>query len=175
MARSAQLDSKSAASLLHNGKSRAVILLAAERIFAEAGLDGARTDGIAAAAGVNKALLYYYFRSKDALFQAVLENHMKAFHGQAMRVLSSKGSARDILMRYVATHFEFISGRPCYPRLFQRLIMTGDRSLERLATKYFVPVGQKLVKVIERGQRARELRTTNPIHKIGRASCRERV
>ena len=51
--------------------TRAAILAAAEQIFAKAGLDGARTDAIAAAAGVNKALLYYYFKSKDGLYEAV--------------------------------------------------------------------------------------------------------
>ena len=44
-------------------ETRAAILRAAERIYAESGLAGARTEAIAAAAGVNKALLYYYFRS----------------------------------------------------------------------------------------------------------------
>ena len=54
-------------------ETRATILRAAEHIFAEQGLAGARTDAIAAAAGVNKALLYYYFPSKEGLYCAVLD------------------------------------------------------------------------------------------------------
>ncbi|HEX4263610.1 MAG TPA: helix-turn-helix domain-containing protein, partial [Verrucomicrobiae bacterium] len=53
-------------------RSRAIILATAGRIFAQTGLAGARTDEIADAAGVNKALLYYYFKSKDALYEAVV-------------------------------------------------------------------------------------------------------
>jgi TetR/AcrR family transcriptional regulator len=139
-------------------KTRGAILVAAEKIFAEVGLDGARTEAIAEAAGVNKALLYYYFRSKDALFRAVLENHMKEFHCRAMELLSASDSPRNTLLRYVSAHFDFISARPYYPRLFQRLLMTGGKSFERLVGKYFVPLGQKLVGVIERCMREGDFR-----------------
>src|SRR6201987_842997 len=49
------------------------IVATAEQIFAEQGLAGARMDEIARAAKVNKALLYYYFRSKEELYRFVLE------------------------------------------------------------------------------------------------------
>ena len=55
-------------------ESRAAILQAAVAEFAEHGIAGARTDAIARAAHVNKALLYYYFRDKDALYEAVLHH-----------------------------------------------------------------------------------------------------
>src|ERR1035441_474179 len=48
--------------------SRSAILQAALGEFAQEGIAGARMDAIAAAAGVNKALLYYYFRDKEALY-----------------------------------------------------------------------------------------------------------
>lgn len=105
--------------------THAAILAAAERVFAEEGLAGARTDGIAAAAGVNKALLYYYFKSKDGLYRAVLEEHMKDFYRRGLQVLTSGGSARSIVLRYVSARFDSMSARPNYPRLFQRVMMTG--------------------------------------------------
>src|SRR5258707_1039188 len=101
--------------------SRDAILAAASRIFARSGLDGARTDAIAAAAGVNKAMLYYYFKSKDLLYFAVLENHFKEFHRRAMDVLASKGPAGSTLLQFVETHFDFISSQRDYSMLFQRL------------------------------------------------------
>jgi AcrR family transcriptional regulator len=55
-------------------QARARILDAAVREFSENGLAGARTEQIAEAAGVNKALLYYYFKGKDALYAAALES-----------------------------------------------------------------------------------------------------
>src|ERR1022692_4744369 len=54
-------------------QSRASILKAAMAEFAEYGIAGARTDAIARAAHVNKALLYYYFKDKDSLYGAVLD------------------------------------------------------------------------------------------------------
>ena len=62
---------------------------AAAGIFAESGLAGARTDAIANAAGVNKALLYYYFKSKESLYQAVLEDHASAFNKIALELLAT--------------------------------------------------------------------------------------
>jgi len=54
-------------------RSRESLLAAAEREFARSGLGGARVDRIAAQAGLNVRMLYYYYGSKDALFIAVLE------------------------------------------------------------------------------------------------------
>ena len=68
----------------HNSaETREAILEAAEHIFGDEGLEGARTDAIATAAGVNKALLYYYFRSKEGLYRAVLEGYLADFNRQA--------------------------------------------------------------------------------------------
>ena len=53
-------------------QTRARILDAAISAFSQLGLAGARTEQIAEAAGVNKALLYYYFKSKEALYEAAL-------------------------------------------------------------------------------------------------------
>jgi TetR/AcrR family transcriptional regulator len=149
----------------HNSvETQQAILEAAGRIFAEVGVDGARIAAIAAAAGVNKALLYYYFQSKDALYRAVLEEHLKDFHQQALAVLSSQGPAGAILLHYVTFHFNFISSRPYYPRLFQRMAMAGGKDLERLARAHFVPIAQKFVNLIERGVRTGEFRPVDSRH-----------
>lgn len=141
-----------------SGRSRAAILRAAERIFAEQGLAGARTDAIARAAGVNKALLYYYFQSKDALYLAVLEHHMKEFNRLGLEVLGRDGPARARLLEYVSMHFDFTSNRPFFPRLFPRLLISGTAPFEGLARQYTLPVMRQLIRVIERGVRAGELR-----------------
>src|SRR5258708_18267071 len=97
-----------------NAGARAAILAAAERQFAKAGLAGARTEEIAAEAGVNKALLYYYFESKEHLYEAVIEDHFREFNRQALEVLKGPGPARSVLMQYVSLHFDFISARHRY-------------------------------------------------------------
>lgn len=138
--------------------SRKAILEAAADIFAQRGFAGARTDAIAVAAGVNKALLYYYFKSKERLYIAVVEEHFEAFNREAVELLTSPGSARTILLRYAGMHFDFISSRLRYAPLYQQLMMAGGKPLEQLVRKFFVPRSQALGKLLERGMREGEFR-----------------
>ncbi len=133
--------------------SRESILAAAERTFAEAGLSGARVDRIARRARVNKALLYYYFRSKEGLYRAVLEEHLGEFARVAREVLEAQGDARTRVLDFVSAHFDFLSTRPLFPSLMQRFFMTGGRSLDRLKAKYVLPTYRGLIRVIEQGVR----------------------
>lgn len=145
-------------------ETRAAILAAAGRIFATSGLAGARTDAIAAAAGVNKALLYYYFKSKESLYEAAVEDHFSEFNRQALEVLTAPGPARAVLLRYVSLHFDFISARHQSAPLFQQLMMAGGKFLERLIRKYFAPRSEALGKLIQRGMRNGEFRRVDPFH-----------
>src|SRR5208337_5365335 len=70
-------------------ESRAAILKAAAREFAEHGIAGARTDAIARLARVNKALLYYYFKDKETLYGAVLDHAFSGMKASVFQVLDS--------------------------------------------------------------------------------------
>jgi TetR/AcrR family transcriptional regulator len=129
-------------------------------------LAGARTDGIAAAAGVNKALLYYYFKSKEGLYQAVVGSQVREFQQQAREVLSAKGPAGPILLRYVSYHFDFMGTHPHYPRIFQRMMMEGDPALERMIREHSIPLKKLLVALLERGVKSGEFRRLNNEHTI---------
>ena len=144
--------------------TREAILAAAARIFADSGLAGARTNAIATAAGVNKALLYYYFKSKESLFQAVIEDHLHEFNRQAIELLASPGSARAVLLRYAGLHFDFVSTRLRYAPLYQQLMMTGGKPLSHLVRKYLVPRSNALGKLLERGMREGEFRKAQRMH-----------
>lgn len=142
-------------------ETRAAILAAAGKIFAKSGLAGARTDAIAAAAGVNKALLYYYFKSKENMYEAVVEDHFSGFNRQALEVLTAPGSARAILLRYVSLHFDFISARHRYASLHQQTMMAGGKFAERLVKKYFRPRSEAFDKLLERGMQSGEFHRTD--------------
>jgi TetR/AcrR family transcriptional regulator len=144
--------------------TRAAILAAAERIFARSGLAGARTDAIAAAAGANKAMLYYYFKSKDSLYEAVVEDHFREFNRQALEVLAGPGPARAVLLRYVSLHFDFISARHRYASLYQQLMTAGGRLTERLVRKYLAPRSEAFGKLLERGMHSGEFRRADRFH-----------
>src|ERR1700749_2273472 len=81
------------------GESRDRILDAALTEFAAHGLAGARTERIAVAAGVNKALLYYYFESKEKLYTAALEMAAVRVRDSSMAVYEGAGSAGERLLR----------------------------------------------------------------------------
>jgi TetR/AcrR family transcriptional regulator len=147
-----------------SAETRAVILAAAARVFAESGMAGARTDAIAAAAHVNKAMLYYYFKSKARLYEAVVEDHFEEFNRQALDVLAGKGSARAVLLQYVSLHFDFISSRRRYASLYQQMMMTGGKALERLVVRYFRPRSEAFSRLIQRGMREGGFREADVRH-----------
>ncbi len=147
-------------------KTRAAILTAAAPIFSTNGLAGARTEAIASAAHVNKALLYYYFKSKDDLHRAVIEEHLSEFSRRADEVLHAPGSVRKTLLAFIGMHFDYLSGIPYYPRLFHRLLVSGGPGLERIARKHLLPVGRQLVQQIERGIESGELRRVDPVQTV---------
>src|SRR3954449_10822319 len=101
-------------------KSRAAILKAAVREFAREGVAGARTDQIARAAGVNKALLYYYFKDKEALYGAVVNSIFKDMRDQLLSVLDSELPPREKILKYVGAHFDYIASSPHFPRVVQQ-------------------------------------------------------
>lgn len=139
-------------------RTRAAILAAAADIFARSGPAGARVDAIAAAAGVNKALLYYYFKDKEGLYQAVIENDFEAFNHDALKLLAEPGSARAVLLRYVDMHFDFICRKLRYASLYQQMMHGGGKPLERIVKKYLMPRSQAVGALLERGMRAGEFR-----------------
>lgn len=92
------------------------ILQAAEEIFAAKGLDGARVDDIAAAAGANKRMLYAYFGSKEQLYQTVLESVYRRL-GDCEAALPPTDDVRAAIGALVQTYFDFLVNNPHYVRM----------------------------------------------------------
>jgi TetR/AcrR family transcriptional regulator len=148
-------------------ESRASILRAAVAEFAEYGVAGARTDAIARAAHVNKALLYYYFKDKDALYEAVLDHVFGGLRDQVMPVLERDLPPREKMLQYVGSYFDYIAANPRFPRVVQAEWMRsgakGTARMQRVAKKYFLPIFDKLVVVLREGVAAGEFRPLNPM------------
>ena len=150
-------------------ESRAAILKAAVREFAQEGVAGARTDAIARLAGVNKALLYYYFKDKDALYQAVLDQVFGGVRNAIHQALSLDVPPREKLATYVCAHFDYIASNPLYPRIVQAEFLRAGRDpsrLQRIAKTYFRPVFIELSELLKQGEQTGEFRSVNPIHFI---------
>jgi TetR/AcrR family transcriptional regulator len=134
------------------------IVATAEGIFAEQGLAGARMDEIARAAKVNKALLYYYFRSKEELHRFVLETLLSQLHARVGDAGADAPSARKRLSAIVDNFFDFVLAHPNYPRLIQREIMSRGPNMEWIVSEYYKPLHGRLVRLIEDGISAGEFR-----------------
>jgi TetR/AcrR family transcriptional regulator len=106
--------------------TRATILKAAMAEFASAGVEGARTDEIARAAGVNKALLYYYFRDKEALYGAVLDEVYSGLVKSILGAMDSETDPKRRILAYAAAHFDYAAKSPFLPKLVSREMMRGS-------------------------------------------------
>jgi AcrR family transcriptional regulator len=91
------------------------ILDAADAVFVRRGTDGARMQEIAAEAGVNKALLHYYYRTKDGLAQAVFRRVAAAFMPAIIETMASDLSLEAKGERVVRHYLDQFSRRPYLP------------------------------------------------------------
>jgi AcrR family transcriptional regulator len=97
---------------LKDSKTEEVILNAAKVVFMEFGLYGARMQQIADRAGINKALLHYYFRNKEKLFDRVFENALARYF-QNMEVLTDETLPIDERVHIYADRFvDFLNEYP---------------------------------------------------------------
>lgn len=143
-------------------QTKAAILRAALVEFANMGLAGARTDAIAKNAGVNKALLYYYFKDKETLYGATLESVFEPTAAKLSAVLDQPLPPREKLLAYAGTHFDAVAANPLFPLLVQQELMragTGTSPhLLRIAEKYQRPMFARLMRLFDEGIRTGEFR-----------------
>ena len=102
------------------GTTEEKILEAATREFTRHGLKGARMQSIADTAGVNKALLHYYFRSKQLLFEKVFQIVANKFFSKLrkeMARLPEHCTLKELLTIFIRAHINTIRSNPFFPRL----------------------------------------------------------
>jgi TetR/AcrR family transcriptional regulator len=147
-------------------QTRDRILNAAVRQFSANGLAGARTEQIAEEAGVNKALLYYYFKSKEDLYAAALEFVFEDMRVSNLAVLEAEASAGERFLRIVLSSFDrsysHQSLRSLMHQEMVRLHRGEEHRMERLAVKYFRPMWEKFREVLEEGIASGELIRVDP-------------
>lgn len=91
------------------------ILSAAKSIFQSKGMDGARMQEIADKAGINKAMLHYYYRSKQLLFEAVFKNAFSLLAPQLNAILNDDSSIEEKVRNFTSNYITFISKHPYLP------------------------------------------------------------
>ena len=148
-------------------QTRARILDAAVSEFSENGLSGARTEQIAEAAGVNKALLYYYFKGKDALYAAALETVAQGVVASSMAAFSDDRTVGEQVVQFALNHFDRIHSQRAFQKMMQQEMMRLHRGEENALTpiieRVFRPMMTRLRDLLAEGRRSGELIDTDEL------------
>ena len=114
-----------------------IILDAAEQEFLEKGFAGAKTTAIAKRAGVNHAMIHYYFRTKENLFTMVFQQKIRILAESFSQSFNEELSFFDQLKLAIGTHFDFIAANPRLLFFVYGEIITNDRRKKMLVQSVF--------------------------------------
>ncbi len=118
-----------------NAKNEAArkILGAAEELFAKHGFAAVSVRDIATKAGVNKALVFYYYDNKATLLDKVLEQYYEA-HTAALDLKDVEGSVRERLHALLNSYLDFIEGNFHYLQIVQHELVANADNLPMIRT-----------------------------------------
>jgi TetR/AcrR family transcriptional regulator len=142
--------------------SRARVWAAAADEFAARGFDGAKVDQIAAAARVNKAMIYYHFKSKAGLFNAILRDAFGAIADAVRGVRTAGGTPEAQLAAYVEAIASVAVERPFFPPIWLREIAEGGRHVDLTVAGHIRDVLMMLGEILREGVAAGTMRPVHP-------------
>ncbi|MDY0097806.1 MAG: TetR/AcrR family transcriptional regulator [Bacteroidales bacterium] len=114
------------------------IFESATEIFIEKGMDGARMQDIANHAGINKALLHYYYRSKEHLFEAVFEKMANVMFSRFAPVFDENASIEDKIRFFFREHISFLQKNPLLPAFILNEINRNPARIKKLLQRFNV-------------------------------------
>jgi AcrR family transcriptional regulator len=145
-----------------NGTSRERLVAAAAAEFAARGFDGAKVDRIAARARINKAMLYYHFQNKAALYREILRHVFGTVAGAVTAVHAQGGPADEQLRRFIEAIALAAEGAPHFPAMWLREIAEGGRHIDGTIVVEMRRVIDTLGRILHDGRRAGLFRPVNP-------------
>ncbi|MEO8483605.1 MAG: TetR/AcrR family transcriptional regulator [Acidobacteriota bacterium] len=143
--------------------SRERLLQAAAEEFAARGFDGAKVDRIAKRARVNKAMLYYHFHNKAALYREILGTLFSGLAAEVATVREDGGPADDQIRRYIRTVAAVTVAVPHFPAIWLREMAEGGRHLDAHIAGSIASVLKTLGAMLEEGRAAGLFRPAHPL------------
>jgi TetR/AcrR family transcriptional regulator len=140
------------------------IIFSAESVFARKGFAGARTQEIASLANVNKAMIHYYFDSKEKLYHAVLDKILFDLIKLQQESVRGELSFPKQLERFLIGFFDYVATHKNFSRLTSMELGSNDRYLIRLAETFFKPLFDRGVAFIRAGVSAGAFQKINARH-----------
>lgn len=132
----------------HN--TEALILDAAKDVFQHKGMDGTRMQEIADKAGINKAMLHYYYRSKQKLFEAVFKSAINLMAPKVIKIINTDEHLFDKIRNFTDKYITFISKHSYVPLFIINELRRNPEILKKVLDHNFdVSVKDKLSAEIE--------------------------
>lgn len=147
----------------HPQKPEEKILAAASREFGEFGLAGARVDRIASNAGINKAMIYYYFRSKENLYQTILNQHFDEIGRLLEENLKAEDSFESVFSKLAQAYNLIFEKQSEFIPIILREVASGGERMKRALTRLLMEKGlvSKLKGIIDKGKKKGRFRNVD--------------
>ncbi len=147
-----------------NHKSETVerILAAAETVFADKGLYGARIDDIAALANVNKSMLYYHIGNKEKIYEVILHRHFKKIADQMEYALKDCEDPVEGLKAVVDIHAAVFKSEDKTPRTVAHELAEGSLHMSQKILDEYARIHSFTTRFVTKGIEDRLFRDVNP-------------
>ena len=140
----------SARRVINRDKLEADIVAEAVRVFAESGYEGASIATVAENAGLSKQNLMYYFPTKQALYERVLDGVLDDWLARMDSLADPQQDPRDVLRAYVQAKLKFSREQPWASRVYAMEVISGAQLYGDQIQKRVVPLLRKDIEVFER-------------------------
>lgn len=131
--------------------------------FAARGFAGARVDRIAAAAGLNKAMIYYHFGNKAGLYRTTIQGLLGALAERLESATAGDATPGDKLDAFIETFVRLGLSQPRIGPLLLREIAEGATHLDRSVVGHMVRLIGVMNRIVDEGRRAGAFRDVNPL------------
>lgn len=143
--------------------SKSAISAAAATLFAAKGFDGVGVDDIAKAAGLNKAMIYYHFADKLALYRSVVADLMRSTGAAVTAIAEQPKPPVEKLDGFVEAFVRIAVERPWFPTLLLREISEGAPHLDLDTLQNLRAVIGAFARILAEGQAAGAFRKVHPV------------
>lgn len=136
--------------VLNRDRLEADIIAEAVRVFAEAGYEGASVATIAENVGLSKQNLMYYFPTKQALYQRVLDDVLDNWLERMANLAEPDGEPAEVLRAYIGAKLAFSREHPLASRVYAMEVISGAPVYGEQIRERVVPLVRKDIEVFER-------------------------
>jgi len=145
------------------GDSRAALLRAAATAFSERGFDGVTVDEIARRAAINKAMIYYHFDDKLALYREIVRDMLRHVGRRVADIVASSDPPARKLDRFIETFVVAADERPYFPTMMLREISEGAPRLDADTLKLIRDVFLAFGRILAEGSTTGVFRAIHPV------------